>query len=206
MYWWISAASARAEARSWPNGFSTTTRAPAGQPGAGQVPDHHPEQRGRDLEIEDRVLARPRSRRAGARRCPRCRSRPTRRRAARRSARTPPRRCSPRSLRSSVRARSRSCSMVQSSPATPMIGQSSSLRCSRRYSEWKVITFARSPVMPKITSRSASACSLAARRLRGCRRVRASPCPVARNDTALPCSRVAAVRMTRLETGAHGHR
>ena len=26
MYWWISAASARAEARSWPNGFSTTTR------------------------------------------------------------------------------------------------------------------------------------------------------------------------------------
>ena len=27
MYWWISSLSARAEARSWPNGFSTTTRA-----------------------------------------------------------------------------------------------------------------------------------------------------------------------------------
>src|ERR1700727_2354185 len=26
MYWWISAASARAETRSWPKGFSTTTR------------------------------------------------------------------------------------------------------------------------------------------------------------------------------------
>ena len=26
-YWWISSASARAEARSCPNGFSTTTRA-----------------------------------------------------------------------------------------------------------------------------------------------------------------------------------
>ena len=27
MYWWISAASSRADARSWPNGFSTTTLA-----------------------------------------------------------------------------------------------------------------------------------------------------------------------------------
>ena len=48
-----------------------------------------------------------------------------------------------------------SWSSVQSSNATPTIGQSSSPRASSRYSEWKVITRARSPVIPKMTSTSA---------------------------------------------------
>src|SRR5690349_13665649 len=53
-----------------------------------------------------------------------------------------------------VRARSMSCSWVQSSTATPTIGQSRSFRSSSRYSDRKVITFARSPVIPKITNTS----------------------------------------------------
>ena len=53
-----------------------------------------------------------------------------------------------------VRARSTSWSTLQSSAATPTIGQSSSLRCSSRYNERNVITFARSPVIPKITKTS----------------------------------------------------
>ena len=51
----------RAEATSWPNGFSTTTRADVGQARLGQPLDDHPEQRRRDLEVEDgaaRVLDR----------------------------------------------------------------------------------------------------------------------------------------------------
>src|SRR5262249_31697393 len=52
------------------------------------------------------------------------------------------------------RARSTSCSLPQSSTATPTIGQSGSPRCSRRYKERNVMTFARSPVMPKITKTS----------------------------------------------------
>src|SRR5262249_14633912 len=38
----------------------------------------------------------------------------------------------------------------------PMIGQFSSERISSRYSAWKVITLARSPVIPKMTRASAS--------------------------------------------------
>ena len=57
------------------------------------------------------------------------------------------------------RARWTSCSSVQSSNATPTIGQSRSPRCSSRYSEWNVITFARSPVIPKITRTSAGRAS-----------------------------------------------
>src|SRR5262245_4995019 len=53
------------------------------------------------------------------------------------------------------RARSLSWSTVQSSTATPTIGQSSRPRCSSRYKDWNVITFARSPVMPKTTKTSA---------------------------------------------------
>ena len=56
-----------------------------------------------------------------------------------------------------LRARSTSCSIVQSSNATPTIGQSSRPRSSSRYSDRKVITRARSPVMPKTTSTSAGA-------------------------------------------------
>src|SRR6059058_1190013 len=51
---------------------------------------------------------------------------------------------------------SRRSAADQSSPATPTIGQLSKPRRSSRYSEWKVITLARSPVMPKITSASAA--------------------------------------------------
>src|SRR4029078_10565040 len=54
-------------------------------------------------------------------------------------------------------ARAPSWSIAQSSTATPTIGQSRSPRCSSLYSEWKVMTFARSPVMPKTTSTSAGA-------------------------------------------------
>ena len=36
-YWWSSAASARAEARSCPKGFSTTTLAPLVRPGLGEA-------------------------------------------------------------------------------------------------------------------------------------------------------------------------
>ena len=49
-----------------------------------------------------------------------------------------------------------SCSVVMSSLATPMIGQSSSPRRSSRYSARNVIRRARSPVMPKMTSTSAA--------------------------------------------------
>src|SRR4029078_7605077 len=52
-------------------------------------------------------------------------------------------------------ARAPSWSIAQSSTATPTIGQSRSPRCSSLYSEWKVMTFARSPVMPKTTRTAA---------------------------------------------------
>ena len=51
--------SARADATSCPKGFSTTTRAELGQARLGQALDDHPEQGGRDLEVEDRGCARP---------------------------------------------------------------------------------------------------------------------------------------------------
>ena len=56
MYWWISAASACADCRSWPNGFSTTTRAFLVTPLIGEAFDHRPEQERRDLQVEDRSL------------------------------------------------------------------------------------------------------------------------------------------------------
>src|SRR5580693_9238039 len=52
------------------------------------------------------------------------------------------------------RARSINLSRVMSSEATPKIGQSSRLRASSRYRARNVILRARSPVIPKITSRS----------------------------------------------------
>src|SRR5262245_49240597 len=48
--------------------------------------------------------------------------------------------------------------MVQSLTATPTIGQFNRPRRSRRYSEWNVMTFARSPVIPNTTRTSASVC------------------------------------------------
>src|SRR5262245_18768151 len=59
------------------------------------------------------------------------------------------------------RARLTSCSSVQSSTATPTIGHSSRPRFSSRYSERKVITLARSPLIPKATKTSAGTCSVA---------------------------------------------
>ena len=52
MYWCSSSASARAEAWSWPNGFSTTTRASCVTPPR-QAADDGAEQERRDLEVED---------------------------------------------------------------------------------------------------------------------------------------------------------
>src|SRR5262245_48422351 len=58
-----------------------------------------------------------------------------------------------------------SWSTVQSSTATPTIGQVRSPRRSSRYSDRNVITFARSPVMPKTTNTSAGAPAVLARSL-----------------------------------------
>ena len=156
MYWWISAASARADARSWPNGFSTTTRASVGQPGVGKALDR-PCRTGTAGSPGRRpgVRASPIAVGHAARTSRRRRSRRRRRRAAPRSGRTPRRRAS-RRCRDRTRARARAArSTVQSSTATPTIGQSSRPRRSSRYSDRNVITFARSPVIPKMTSTSA---------------------------------------------------
>ncbi len=56
MYWCSSSASAVAEAPSWPNGFSTTTRPALRQARLGKPGDDAPEEERRDLEVEDRVL------------------------------------------------------------------------------------------------------------------------------------------------------
>ena len=55
MDWCSSSASARADARSWPNGFSTTTRPFVVSAGAGEPRDDPAEQERRDLEVEDRA-------------------------------------------------------------------------------------------------------------------------------------------------------
>src|SRR5436305_686087 len=55
-----------------------------------------------------------------------------------------------------LRAWSRRSSTDHSFTATPTIGQFRSPRRSRRYSEWKVMTFARSPVIPRTTNTSAT--------------------------------------------------
>src|SRR5262249_7800956 len=53
-------------------------------------------------------------------------------------------------------ARLRRSSTLQWSAATPTTGQFSKDLFSSRYRAWKVITLARSPVMPKMTRTSAS--------------------------------------------------
>ena len=149
MYWCSSSASARADSPSWPNGFSTTIRAVLRQAGLREPLDDPAEEERRDLEVEDRALGavdRVGDALVGGgvgevalRRT----------RAAPRSARTPPRRAARRCRRSSRGRAATSWSIVQSSTATPTIGQSSSPRCSSRYSEWNVITLARSPGDPE---------------------------------------------------------
>ena len=51
---WSVAFNSLADSRSWPNGFSTTTRAPFVGPAPREARDDGPEQRGWDLEVEDR--------------------------------------------------------------------------------------------------------------------------------------------------------
>ena len=158
MYWCSSAASARADARSCPNGFSTTTRAFSVRPAVVKPFDDRAEEERRDLEVEDRQL-RALDRRADPLVGRRVAEVALHVREARGEARRRPCRRAARPFPRSTRARARrSCSTVQSSTATPTIGQSSSPRCSSRYSDRNVITFARSPVIPKITRTSASAC------------------------------------------------
>ena len=57
-----------------------------------------------------------------------------------------------------IAARACACksALLQSSTATPTMGQSSKLRRSSRYSDRKVITLARSPLIPKTTRTSAA--------------------------------------------------
>ena len=126
-----------------------------GQPGRLEPLDDGAEEERRDLEVEDRQL-RALDRRADAlvgRGVARSRPATYERRAAKRS-KTCASSCSPVPSIDS-RARCRSWSTVQSSTATPTIGQSSSPRFSSRYSDRNVITFARSPVMPNTTRTSA---------------------------------------------------
>ncbi len=56
MYWCSSSASARADSRSWPNGFSTTTRAFFVRPAVGESLHDRAEEERRDLEVEHRSL------------------------------------------------------------------------------------------------------------------------------------------------------
>ncbi len=132
-----------------------------GQPGLGR-PSHDPSRTGTAGSPGRRRASRvPAIALPTARRSRRRRSRPRRRRGARQDARTPPRRRS-RRCRRSTRARApRSSSTVQSSSATPTIGQSSRPRRSSRYSDRNVITLARSPVIPNTTITSAGCGSLA---------------------------------------------
>ena len=87
-----SALSARADSRSWPKGFSITTWAFSVRPASPRPVDDGGEQRGRDLQVEDRPLGladRLADPLEGGRRR---RSRPGRRRGARRAGRRRPRR------------------------------------------------------------------------------------------------------------------
>ncbi len=129
------------------------------QPGLGQALDDRAEQERRDLEVEDRLLG------ALDRLGDPLVGGGIAEVALRRRRTAPPSRSntcvvelSRRCPRSSSRARSSSWSTVQSSTATPTIGQSSSPRFSSRYSERNVITFARSPVIPKHDDISGRCC------------------------------------------------
>ena len=109
MYWCSSAASARADSRSCPNGFSTTTRASCVSPASDEALHDASEEERRDLEVEDRASSCRRSPRRRARTWRRRRSRRRRTRGAPRSGRTRPRRSSrrcPRSTRARARRRS----------------------------------------------------------------------------------------------------
>ena len=159
------AASARAEARSWPNGFSTTTRCPlATQVVPRQPRDHGREQRRRDLEVEGREAGAHRAPRPAARRSrvaevaadvsqPLGEAREhARRRASRRPARSP-------------RARARA------GARRPVVGrdadhrQVEDVRGARAGTATRSVIFcARSPVIPNTTSASALRLRVAHRR------------------------------------------
>jgi hypothetical protein len=126
----ISSASARADARSWPNGFSTTTRAPW-QPASDEALDDHAEEERRDLEVEDGLSRRPSASatRAYVSASPKSPAVGEPRGEALEDGLVDALAGRPRSR---FRARSRRSSSSQSSTATPTIGQSSSPRRSRR--------------------------------------------------------------------------
>ena len=160
MYWCSSAASARAECEVVAERLLDDDARVLRQARLGEALDDRAEQERRDLEVEDRasraldrladaLVGRRVGEVAGDVREP-----------GGEAARRPPRRAARRCRRSTSRARSTSWSTVQSSTATPTIGQSSSPRCSSRYSDRNVITFARSPVIPKTTRTSAGRDSL----------------------------------------------
>ena len=155
-----------------------------GQAGVGQALDDAAEQERRDLEVEHRRLrvvdrrGHPLEGRGVAR------SRPRRRRSAPRSGRRRPSSIGSPVASIDVRARSRRSSTVQSSTATPTIGQSSSPRRSSRYSDRKVICLARSPVIPNTTSTSAGRASAPAEAL-----VVVRACGLTAVLMGLPCAR-----------------
>ena len=153
MYWCSSSASARADARSCPNGFSTTTRAFVVSSAFGESLHDRGEQERRDLEVEHRAVAPlDRVRHAvvggGVREVARHVGQP-RREAGEDLLRRAPRRC-----RRSRCAPARRAARRSSRRPRPRRSGSRAVSRSRRYSERKVITFARSPVMPKITKTS----------------------------------------------------
>ena len=126
-----------------------------GQPCLGEPADDRGEERRRDLEVEDRelrVLDRLGDLRVRRRRP---RSRRGRTRGASRGARTRPRRSSRRSRRS-TRGRARRAARASSRRRRRRRwGSRGGRAASSRYSDRYVMTRARSPVIPKITSTSA---------------------------------------------------
>ena len=155
------ALSSRAEFRSWPNGFSTATRASSTNPAFAEILDDRREQERRHFQVVEGTL-------------PNRFAWPAARRAAvgdvavdgstngRPAGRTPHRRSSRPDVADGPAGAFDQFSTVMSSLATPMIGQSNSLRDSSRYRARNVILRARSPVIPKITSRSEASPPLSA--------------------------------------------
>ena len=147
------ALSSRADARSWPNGFSTMTRAPSVQPDLRELLDDRAEQRRRDREVVRGTRAAPSSLRIAVKRRGVVVVAVDVAQQAARACRTPPHRTRRASRRFRVRARW-SCSRLHPAFATPMTGTSSVPRFTIACSDGKIFLYARSPVAPKNTSAS----------------------------------------------------